>query len=93
MQSDCLETKEAAGRAATTATKKQTAAYPSGSLLSTPPHRNSPRVPNWTDQALGALLIYLLSQPLPQAERVLGWRIAERWLGELADHRLAGGVA
>ncbi len=32
--------------------------------------------------ALGGLLIYLLSRPLPSAERCFGWALAERWLSE-----------
>jgi len=42
-----------------------------------------------TVSALGALLIYLLGRQLPPVERTLGWTLAERWLAELAEERLA----
>jgi hypothetical protein len=40
--------------------------------------------------ALGGLLIYLLSRPLPSAECCFGWALAERWLSEAVS--LGSGV-
>lgn len=40
-----------------------------------------------TGIALGSLLVYLVSRPLPRVERGVGWALAQRWLAELIDAR------
>jgi hypothetical protein len=45
-----------------------------------------------TADALGALLLYILSRPLPVEECRLGWSLVEKWAEQLVDakHGLVG---
>ena len=68
-----MQMKNAAGRAATTATNRHTPTYGAPKELSTVES---------TAKALGPLVLCLIGQPLPQPECRVGWRLAEHWLGE-----------
>ena len=72
--------KEAAGRAATAATiNGQQQSYQHGALLSRPKTD--------TADALGALLLYIMSRSLPNEEQRLGWALVERWTAQLVEAR------
>ena len=87
--------KNAAGRAATTATTRSNGTYHFRHHPSSPCPRNPlSAVDRSASEALGWLAVYLMARRLPPQERRVGWALAERWLGELVEvkHFGAGGA-
>jgi len=75
-----MEMRKKAAGCRPTATKTATRSkYPS---TPDPSRRNS------TKSALGWLTLYLLTRNLPTPERLIGWNLVAKWLGEMVDlHR------
>ncbi len=82
MLSQCLETKKAAGRAATAATDTiRTSAYKAATPLS------SETCTKGDGAALGLLLLALEVATLPRAMRRCAWILAEKWASEYVGAR------